>query len=561
MMKKNKYDIQKFDWGEVTWLHEPSNVLTQRLSAGLVTFFSGKKQTRHVHFGEEQILYVLKGHGIQKVNGEEKKVEEGMLIHCPPYSEHEVINTGKEELVFLITYTPSKLMEIHQNLSIVNDKHIMDIVDIGVLKDIQKEVSELLNLSVVITDNNNNEITEPINLNKFCSLCKKSRLCTDKGNRYESELNKQDKVFVCCNNIITIMVPILMGDSIIGYVKCGHFIINKSKDTEDSILKNCKNKDVDCTELIAAYNDIPLIPKSRLYALQESLGIVSKLISNIIENSLVEKELSEKNNEILKNTKEKVYLEDALKQANLKLLKSQVSSSIQSHNFQSKNFFYKETMEYPISEEEKLKDCIKKLDKNACYNIVLQIINKYNGLSINEIKENCEELIIILSRIVYSETKDDEIFLDIRYKYKKKVKSCRDFNNLKDIILEASEEIISILRNILLNGKHNLIQKINSYIENNFTQEITLNFLAGMFFISPNYLSTIFNEKNGMSLKDYINKLRIEKAKVYLEETDMKISDISKKIGYSQLSYFGSIFKKMENCTPNGYRAKFKREQ
>ncbi|NMM64084.1 helix-turn-helix transcriptional regulator [Clostridium sp. P21] len=82
-----------------------------------------------------------------------------------------------------------------------------------------------------------------------------------------------------------------------------------------------------------------------------------------------------------------------------------------------------------------------------------------------------------------------------------------------------------------------------------------------MFFISPNYLSTIFNEKNGMSLKDYINKLRIEKAKVYLEETDMKISDISKKIGYSQLSYFGSIFKKMENCTPNGYRAKFKREQ
>ncbi|WP_243186963.1 PocR ligand-binding domain-containing protein [Clostridium muellerianum] len=560
-MKKNKYDIQKFDWGEVTWLHEPSNVLTQRLSAGLVTFFSGKKQTRHVHFGEEQILYVLKGHGIQKVNGEEKKVEEGMLIHCPPYSEHEVINTGKEELVFLITYTPSKLMEIHQNLSIVNDKHIMDIVDIGVLKDIQKEVSELLNLSVVITDNNNNEITEPINLNKFCSLCKKSRLCTDKGNRYESELNKQDKVFVCCNNIITIMVPILMGDSIIGYVKCGHFIINKSKDTEDSILKNCKNKDVDCTELIAAYNDIPLIPKSRLYALQESLGIVSKLISNIIENSLVEKELSEKNNEILKNTKEKVYLEDALKQANLKLLKSQVSSSIQSHNFQSKNFFYKETMEYPISEEEKLKDCIKKLDKNACYNIVLQIINKYNGLSINEIKENCEELIIILSRIVYSETKDDEIFLDIRYKYKKKVKSCRDFNNLKDIILEASEEIISILRNILLNGKHNLIQKINSYIENNFTQEITLNFLAGMFFISPNYLSTIFNEKNGMSLKDYINKLRIEKAKVYLEETDMKISDISKKIGYSQLSYFGSIFKKMENCTPNGYRAKFKREQ
>jgi YesN/AraC family two-component response regulator/quercetin dioxygenase-like cupin family protein len=560
-MIKNKCDVQKFDWGEVTWLHEPSNLITQRLSTGLVKFFPGKKQLRHVHFGEEQILYVLKGHGIHKVNGEEKKVEEGMLIHCPPYSEHEVINTSKEELVFLITYTPSKLMEIHQNLYIVNDKHILDIVDIEVLQNIQKEVSELLKLSVVITDNDNNNITEPMNLNEFCSLCKKYGICREKENNYESELNKQDKVFVCCNNIITIMVPILMGDKIIGYVKCGHLIINKSKDTEKLILESCKNKDVNCKELIDAYNDIQVIPKSRLYALQESLGVVSKLISHIIENSLVERELSEKSNEILKNTKEKVYLEDALKQANLKLLKSQVSSGIQNYNFEPKNFFYKEKLEYPIEEEEKLKDAIKKFDKNGCLKIVLDMINinKDKGFAVKEVRETFEELLISLSRIVYVKTNDREMFLNIRYKCKEKIKNSRDYNNLENILMEACEEIINILKNILLNGKYDLIQKINLYIENNFRQDITLNFLAGMFFISPNYLSTVFNEKNGMSLKDYINKLRIEKAKEYLKETDMKISDISKKVGYSQLSYFGSIFKKMENCTPNGYRSKFKR--
>ncbi|MBV7275664.1 helix-turn-helix transcriptional regulator [Clostridium sp. PL3] len=77
-----------------------------------------------------------------------------------------------------------------------------------------------------------------------------------------------------------------------------------------------------------------------------------------------------------------------------------------------------------------------------------------------------------------------------------------------------------------------------------------------MFFITPNYLSTIFNDKNGMSLKDYINKLRIDNAKKYLIETNMKISDISKMVGYNQLSYFGSIFKKLEGCTPNEYRSK-----
>ena len=114
---------------------------------------------------------------------------------------------------------------------------------------------------------------------------------------------------------------------------------------------------------------------------------------------------------------------------------------------------------------------------------------------------------------------------------------------------------------MLLNGKYELINKINLYVENNFYQNITLSYLAVVFFISPNYLSTIFNEKNGVSLKDYINKLRIKKAKKYLEETDMKISEISKLVGYSQLSYFGSIFNKLEGCTPNEFRGKAKKAE
>ena len=58
-----------------------------------------------------------------------------------------------------------------------------------------------------------------------------------------------------------------------------------------------------------------------------------------------------------------------------------------------------------------------------------------------------------------------------------------------------------------------------------------------------------------MSLKDYVNRLRVEKAKKLLKETDLKISEISRKLGYSQMSYFGSIFRKLEGCTPKEFRA------
>jgi YesN/AraC family two-component response regulator/quercetin dioxygenase-like cupin family protein len=559
----DKHDVQKFDWGEVVWLHEPTNLLTERLSAGLVKFFPGKSQYSHVHFGEEQILYVLSGKGIHMVNGEEKDIKEGMLIHCPPYSEHEVINTGKDDLTFLITYTPSKLMEVHQDISVVNNKYILDVVEREVLENIQREISEILQLSVIIVDNDNNYVTEPINTNRFCNLCKKMNVCEEKNRKYEGGLKELNKAFVCCNNIITIMIPILVNNQIFGYIKCGHFLLNKPEDVESIILNKFNSKDINVKELISAYNDIPVIPKSRLYALQESLSIVSKLISHIIENNLVEKELSKKNNEILKNTKEKIHLEDALKQANIKLLKTQVSSSLQNYNFKAKGFSSRGNLEYPLKYENKLKDAIKKFDQVLCINIINEVIKIYEekGFSVHDVKEIFEELIVTLSRVVYGETKDSQMFLDMRYRYKDKISNCTDYTVLQEAVTEFSKESINILNAMLLNGKYELINKINLYIENNFYQHLTLSYLAEIFFISPNYLSTIFNEKNGISLKDYINKLRIKKAKKYLEETDMKISEISKLVGYSQLSYFGSIFNKLEGCTPNEFRGRAKKSR
>lgn len=385
-------------------------------------------------------------------------------------------------------------------------------------------------------------------------------ICKEKDNKYKSALKGLDNVFICCNNIIIIIIPILIGEEIVGYVKCGHFLINKPVDIKKYIVDSYKCEIINVEELVAAYNEIPIIPKSRFYALQESLSIVSKLISNIIENNLVEKELKEKNYEILKNAKEKLYLEDALKQANIKLLRSQVSSGFENHRFKPKNFFSRESVEYPLKVENKLRAAIKKFDEVLCEQIIHETINIYvqKEFSVQEVKEIFEELVVILSRLVYEETNDDELFLSIRQKYKEEIKKCNSYNILQEILAEFSKESIGILRNIMLNGKYDLIQKINLYIENNFNQDITLGFLADMFFITPNYLSTIFNEKNGISLKDYINKLRIENAKKCLVETDMKISDISKIVGYNQLSYFGSIFKKFEGYTPNEYRIKLR---
>jgi YesN/AraC family two-component response regulator len=200
---------------------------------------------------------------------------------------------------------------------------------------------------------------------------------------------------------------------------------------------------------------------------------------------------------------------------------------------------------------------IRKLDLEAANSVVSEIMNfcEKRSLPAYEVREIAGEMVIGITRELYSEATNRDNFSAVRYKYREKLKSSSGQGSAERLLREFSEDNISILKSIFLSGKAGLVDKINLYIESNFSREITLSNLAETFYISPNYLSSVFNEKNGMSLKDYVNRLRVDKAKQLLKDTDLKISEISRKLGYSQMSYFGSVFRKLEGCTPKEFRA------
>ncbi|TCO78039.1 PocR ligand-binding domain-containing protein [Marinisporobacter balticus] len=557
----NNENTQTFDWGEVLWLHEPSNVENQRLSAALVKIFSKSKHTSHFHLGEEQLLYVLKGKGLHKVNDQEKDIYEGMIVHCPPYSSHEVINTEDMELILLIVYTPSKLEDIHQNLSIISKHYTLKSVDLEILENIQEEISNLLNLSIVITDEKNKKITEGTYLNCFCTLCAKHKSCEEEDySSLNQSLNNNHKIFTCYYNVITLSIPIMVNGEIIGYVKCGNLLINKLKDIEEKLLALSKEENIAYEEILEAYESLPIVLKSRLYALIEALTIVAKYITEIIINSMIEKELREKNNQILEKTQEKLYLEDALKQVNLKLLKTQVTSNLKLPRKAEGVFSTIEKIEYPFSMEIGLEKYIQALDENNSIQVVKRIIFYYKdrNISLSKTKNILDEMVAVISRMLYRETDDIEIMSKIREKYKGSIFYSQTYEDLTQCMILFVTEMTDLLRHVLLNGTYNLIEKVNTYINENYYKDLTLNLISNIFYVSPNYLSTLFNEQNKISLTDYINKIRIEKAKEYLKNTELKIAEISKKVGYNNMSYFGYMFKKYIKATPKQYRVENK---
>lgn len=92
------------------------------------------------------------------------------------------------------------------------------------------------------------------------------------------------------------------------------------------------------------------------------------------------------------------------------------------------------------------------------------------------------------------------------------------------------------------------------YINSNYTKDILLNDLAERFEFSPNYLSTAFKKETGKNFVGYITELRIKEACRLLAETDVRVVDVSYKVGYDDSQYFFRVFKKQTGKTPLQYR-------
>jgi len=98
-----------------------------------------------------------------------------------------------------------------------------------------------------------------------------------------------------------------------------------------------------------------------------------------------------------------------------------------------------------------------------------------------------------------------------------------------------------------------LIETVGEYLRENESRDITLEQCAERFGVNPYTLSRMFKHITGVNFIDYVVKLRIDKAKRMLRDTDLKINDIADCLGY-QPSYFIRMFKKYEGMTPGQYR-------
>lgn len=99
-----------------------------------------------------------------------------------------------------------------------------------------------------------------------------------------------------------------------------------------------------------------------------------------------------------------------------------------------------------------------------------------------------------------------------------------------------------------------LLAKIFLFINQNYETDISLVRIAEHVNFNSSYLSRLFKKVYGQTLSEYIWDFKISKAKEMLRESQMKIKEISDRLGFESNAYFTRFFKRMTGITPKEYR-------
>ncbi len=138
--------------------------------------------------------------------------------------------------------------------------------------------------------------------------------------------------------------------------------------------------------------------------------------------------------------------------------------------------------------------------------------------------------------------------------------STYDFRNPKEVaaFLEFKMSEIELISGEDSRGSYSeVIQEALNFLQENYKDpELSTNMVAQKVSLSNSWLSTKFKEEVGIGVSDYLNGIRVQKAKKLLDQSEYMIYEVAELTGFTSSQYFSKIFKQFTGLTPNEYKRK-----
>ena len=191
------------------------------------------------------------------------------------------------------------------------------------------------------------------------------------------------------------------------------------------------------------------------------------------------------------------------------------------------------------------------LDKEDVRKLFVLLLQQYEELPLKDRKNKILELFVILNHKVCSNTAEQWDTSESMQIYQEIVGI-----NEETIDIYAMNKFEYILKALRRRNTHNLsviVKKAIHYMSEHYNENITLNEISNLVGVSVQYFSKLFKDEVGCNFVDWLNSLRINRAKELMTTTQMSIKEVGFHVGYNDPNYFSRIFKRYEGIAPTEF--------
>lgn len=143
--------------------------------------------------------------------------------------------------------------------------------------------------------------------------------------------------------------------------------------------------------------------------------------------------------------------------------------------------------------------------------------------------------------LLYSSNSGDEMYL-------------KDLDE-KLIQRDMEKELLALNQQLVVQSNLSISREIINYMNAHYAN-LSLKTMAEQFHYNPDYIGKLVKKVTGKNVKDLLMEQRLKQAKALLKNTDMPVTDIISRVGYSNATYFYKQFKNKLGITPDEYRRK-----
>ena len=119
--------------------------------------------------------------------------------------------------------------------------------------------------------------------------------------------------------------------------------------------------------------------------------------------------------------------------------------------------------------------------------------------------------------------------------------------------LDISEMVENVMPSVVAITNKS-VQEVLEYVNGNYQDSLTLGTFCEQKHYSVAYISRRFKQETGVTLREYVQNVRIKKSCELLEDSDLRVVEIARRVGYEDIKFFNQIFKRRMQISPREYR-------